>query len=177
MPRLSMLVSLLLVAAPCALAQQAPGSSPLPVRGEVCPVWLTAQRDAEGMMMKTQDGQSKPDGSGDQLAQGLKVILRHAPSPIESVEGTLYATRSFAGAMLIQSGSPAPDATKAFEFHRTAGEKSLVDFEVWMDKVATLRWVDITSITYGDGATWKTPKDAVCRVFPSAFVLVGMNAR
>ncbi len=172
MPRLSVLLPLLLVAAPCGFAQQAAGTPRVIARGEVCPVWLTAQRDAEGTMLMTQSHQ------GDPLAQGLKVIFRHAPSPIESVTGTLYATRSFGpGWLLVQSGLPEPDATKPFEFHRAAGQKSLVDFEVWMDNVATLRWVDVTAITYADGTTWKAPKDAVCRAFPSLFVPVNATAR
>ena len=79
--------------------------------------------------------------------------------------------------MPIQSGLPAPDASKAFEVHRAAGQKSLSNFEVWMGKVGALRWVDVTSITYADGTNWKAAKDSVCRAFPSLFVPVDASAR
>ena len=48
--------------------------------------------------MTTQDGQKDSQSrSADQSAQGLKVRLSHAPSSIEAVTGTLYATQIVRG--------------------------------------------------------------------------------
>ena len=150
-----------------------------------CPVGFSARRQATGQIMTAGDArQSGP-------AQGLHLTLGNRSTPsIESIEVKVHGTTP--EARILPASTPAEisadtqydagidrqsrstDAiTKTFELHRTSGDTSLREADVWMHQVGSLRWADLISITYADGTTWHATADLHCRAVPSNFLLVG----
>jgi len=130
-----------------------------------CPVGFFASRKATGQIMTA--GDAKQAGP----AQGLHLMLDHPTAPaIESIEITVYGVSS--KARVLPASVPSDDVSKTFELRRESGSNSLNDADVWMHNVGSLSRVDLISIHYADGTTWRTTQDPKCRAIPSNFVLV-----
>jgi hypothetical protein len=133
-----------------------------------CPVGFYASRRATGQIMSA--GDARQAGPG----QGLHLTLSHltnTPADIQSIEVTVYGTSPKARVLpLAQKASDTVSQT--FAFHRTSGNPSLTDADVWMHQVGSLTAVDLNSVTYADGTTWHSTSDMQCRAIPSNFVLV-----
>jgi hypothetical protein len=133
-----------------------------------CPVAFYASRQATGQIMSAKD--AKQNGP----VQGLHLTLSHlstTPSNIQSIEVTVYGTSPKARVLpLAQQASD--NVSRTFAFHRTSGDPSLTDADVWMHQAGSLTAVDLISVTYADGTTWHSTPDLQCRVTPSNFVLV-----
>jgi hypothetical protein len=48
--------------------------------------------------------------------------------------------------------------------------------EMWLPGFGPVRWLDLNTITYTDGSTWKPAKGEMCTVTPSPFMLVGADS-
>ncbi len=133
-----------------------------------CPVGFFASRQATGQIMSAGDTrQTNP-------AQGLHLKLNHLmPAPaIESIEVTVYGTSPRARVLpLAQKASDT--VSKTFELRRTGDNTSLTDADVWMHQVGSLTSVDLISIAYADGTTWRATANLRCRAVPSNYLLVG----
>ena len=132
-----------------------------------CPVGFAASRQATGRIMSADETRR----SGP--AQGLHLTLNNRGTPaIESIEVTVYGTSQ--KGLLLPVDTPYTDTiSKTFQLHRTPGDTSLSDADVWMHLVGSLSWADLISITYADGATWRATEHLKCRAVASNFMLVG----
>jgi hypothetical protein len=134
-----------------------------------CPINVWAQRQSNLAILSAKD--DRKDGT----ALGLHVMLKPISTPnIESVEVTLHGTSSDPRVLPVGPASPS-DVTKTFELHRKADEQSLADFDLWMHHAGSLRWADITVITYSDGTSWHPSKTSICRAVPSSLTLIGQR--
>lgn len=48
--------------------------------------------------------------------------------------------------------------------------------ELWLPSFGAVRWLDLNSITYADGSTWRPARGETCTVTPSLFMLVGADS-
>jgi hypothetical protein len=131
-----------------------------------CPVGFYASRRATGQIMSAGDTRQAGPAS-----QGLHLMLNRLAEPgIESIEITVYGVSS--KARVLPAGAPPTDVSKTFELTRQPGSNSLAEADVWMQNVGSLSHVDLISIHYANGTTWRTTQDLKCRAIPSNFVLV-----
>jgi hypothetical protein len=140
-----------------------------------CPVGFFASRQVPMVQVK-----SINDATPTGPSQGLHLTLNNRLAlAIESVEVTVYGTSLKPRALLLD-GSVSGTISKTFTLERRTGSTSLTEADVWMQHVGSLRWVDLISITYTDGTTWRsssflpaTQNNYECRAIPSNFLLVG----
>jgi hypothetical protein len=131
-----------------------------------CPVGFYASRKATGQIMSA--GDTRQAGP---TAQGLHLMLDRLAEPgIESIEITVYGVSS--KARVLPAGPAPTDISKTFDLTRQPGSNSLTEADVWMQNVGSLSHVDLISIHYADGTTWRTTQDLKCRAVPSNFLLV-----
>jgi hypothetical protein len=179
MPRLS--ATLLLILAATFTFAQAPDhnastaiAAQNQAQGEIapaagCPVGFFANRQADTTLISVDRDTRQKDGP----TQGLHLMLNHLNRPaIQSIEVTVYGTSLKPRALPV--APPSENLiSKTFELHRTTGSDSLSEADVWMHQVGSVRWADLISITYTDGATWHAAPTLKCRAVLSNFLLVG----
>lgn len=131
-----------------------------------CPVGLFAERQSALAMLSASEAASRGP------SQGLHVTLERADGlAIVSVEATLYGV-SQDPRVVPAVDTAKGEVSKSFRLERRAGEESLASFDVWMNRVGALRWVEVTSITYADGSSWRAATGSVCRAVPTLVMLV-----
>lgn len=69
--------------------------------------------------------------------------------------------------------SPAPQKNLKLQFNSKDGS-SVAD--MWLPGFGPVRWLDLDTITYTDGTTWKPTRGESCTVTPSLLMLVGADS-
>jgi hypothetical protein len=131
-----------------------------------CPVGFTASRQANPQMMTAGDAKQITP------AQGLHLTFISQGTDIASMEVTVFATSTQAGALPVASPSNAV-ISKTFELKRQSEAASLDGADVWMRNVGSISRADLISINYADGTTWHAGRNDRCDAIPSNFLLVG----
>ncbi|WP_433967441.1 hypothetical protein [Tunturiibacter gelidiferens] len=182
MHRLS--AALFLFAAITALAQSqtmirsGSNGSPVVLRnipvGTGCPIGFRADRQSTAQILTAGTTKKK------EPALGLHLSLDRQTAPaIESIEVTVYGVSSkgriLPTDLLTTQDSASDTVSKSFDLQRSAGNETLSNADVWMNKVGALRWVDLNEIRYANGTSWRPSASTKCRAIPSNFVLVGQR--
>ena len=128
-----------------------------------CPVGFGADLSALPVMRSVDGGKT----GGSSLLLELSFDRLDTPS-IKDAEITVHGL-SAKGRVLPVQASPQEDALQAFHLHRSTDGTGLNRADVWVTKVATARWVEITSLQYADGSSWHASKTAQCRASLSGF--------
>lgn len=172
---------LLFLASACSFGQQAVHHSPGPeaVRPiattfqsnvwaeDGCPVGLSAERRSDfGMRLAENGPVSGP-------AQGLHVSLMNLSSRIEIAEITVYGVTSHASVVPVGAAAASNEISKTFLLHPEEVSKGLQEATVWMRDVGALTRLELKSLTYVDGSTWRESEGSRCGAVPSLFVPVG----
>ena len=69
--------------------------------------------------------------------------------------------------------SPAPQKSLKLQFNAKDGSRVA---DMWLPGFGPVRWLDLDTITYTDGTTWKPAKGEACTVTPSLLMLVGADS-
>lgn len=69
--------------------------------------------------------------------------------------------------------SLAPQTNLKLQFNAEDGSSVA---EMWLPRFGPVRWLDLNTITYADGSSWKPAKGETCTVAPSPFMLVGADS-
>lgn len=149
------------------LASKSSGVVPRsPWTGSGCPVSLSVWRTSPTELVNASDAVQH---RGSQRIH-LSVDPRDT-SGIRSAELTVHATSLKGRYLLASSANASPDLDCTFQISGPS-TSSLRDKDLWIDGVGSVLSVDLTSITYVDGSTWRRSPDSVCRAVPSSFLLV-----
>jgi hypothetical protein len=129
-----------------------------------CPVGFSAERRSTTEVRYAKDGKQLR-GQGLDLkfdSQSKKIVKANVT--VRGVDGT---------ARVMPAGSAtSDDVAEIFQLGTSVGEDSLRHSSVWTERVATVRWVDLTEVSYADGSVWHASQGVRCRVEPSKFLLV-----
>jgi hypothetical protein len=68
---------------------------------------------------------------------------------------------------------PAPQKSLKLQFNSKDGSRVA---DIWLARFGPVRWLDLDTITYSDGSTWKPAKGQTCSVAPDPFMLVGADS-
>ena len=104
-------------------------------------------------------------------AQGLHVSLMNLSSRIESAEITVYGVTPHASVVPVGAAA-SNEISKTFLLHPEEVSKGLQEATVWMRDVGALTRLELKSLTYVDGSTWKESEGSRCGAVPSLFVPV-----
>jgi hypothetical protein len=139
----------------------------IPASDAGCPVSFYASRQGGLHAMTASEAKQQGPGQGLHLTLGQPI-----KSDIQSIEVRVYGS-SLKPRTLLLDGSP-DMISKTFTLERQAGNPSLTEADIWMHQIGSIRWADLISITYTDGATWRpAKKDLDCRAVPSNLLLIG----
>jgi hypothetical protein len=64
------------------------------------------------------------------------------------------------------------DVVEIFQLGRGTGAASLIRSDIWMHRMSTVRWVELTEMEYADGSVWREADGSRCRATPDLFLLV-----
>ncbi len=133
-----------------------------------CPIRMRAQHMADGEMVKT--GKARPQGIG----QWLRLTLI-APDSRRIVKATLTIrglSPKGRSVEALRNGDDSSDAVSQQTASFTAGPDRHGLGNLWVPGMTAVQVIEIISVTYADGSTWKHTGDMTCRVTPEGFMPV-----
>jgi hypothetical protein len=174
--RLSTAVSFALLFSGATLAAQSADHQPphtttifLPPITVGCPVGLRAQQTADGGLLAARNRPTKGTG------QGLHLTLTNPDSrQITAAQVTVRGLT--AKARVTQTISPQDEssqATKTMEVKFSAGPNNAVSADLWVPGLTAVLAIDLDSVTYADGSSWKLDATTACRTVPDKIMLIG----
>lgn len=135
-----------------------------------CPVSFRAQHSADGSMIAVR--QTRPDANVHQKGPGqfLHLIVTNPRSG--QVTGATVVLRGFSGkgrmAQTDQQDSYDLVRTQHVEFSSVPAKE--VSTDLYVPGMTSVQLVQITSLTYADGSTWKLDAPGSCRATPEMFM-------
>ncbi len=130
---------------------------------------MRAQHVADGEMVKT--GSARPRGIG----QSLRLILTGPDSRrIAKATLTIRGLSPKGRAMdALKNEDDSFDTITQQIVHFTAEPDRHDLADLWVPGMTAVQTIEISSVTYADGSTWKHYGDMICRVTPEGFMPVG----
>jgi hypothetical protein len=139
-----------------------------------CPISMRAQHGAGGEMTRARDGapaEKKPKGQGQRLTLTL-----HTADARHIVRATVTVRGMSAGSHitpLLTDGPSRGFAARTVQVEFRAAEDSDSRAEVWAPGLTAVEAVQLDSVTYADGSTWKIAPGSGCSVAPDHLMLIG----
>jgi len=155
---------------------QSPGASQTrtfivqsPALTGACPVSLRAQQAAGGGTLAVDN--ARPKGP----AQRLHLILTNPDS--RQVTGATVTVRGLTAKGRITQTLATPDdssdAARTLTVRFSAGPGNAVSADLWAPGLTAVQMVELNSVTYADGSTWKLADSSVCRTVPDKLMPIG----
>ena len=64
------------------------------------------------------------------------------------------------------------DAEKAMDIRFSTGTGKDASADIWVPGLSAVKAIDMQSVTFADGSTWKLPAEKTCRTFPDPVMLI-----
>lgn len=159
-------------AAPAQSAGQQPAVNTLTMSAiriyTLCPVSMRAQHLAGGELVKT--AKAKPQGRGQWLHLTLMASgSRRIASATLTIRGSSGNGRVMKAA---ESGDGSSDARTTVTAQFAAGPEKYDVADLWAPGLTAVESIDVDSVVYVDGSTWKLGDQQACRVAPDLFMPV-----
>ena len=167
------LLLLLLTASLSLSAQQtrfATKAARYPLVSGGCPVNFGAELEGRAVMRSAEDAKHAID------SPLLKLTFTHLKTPMIKAATVTVHGLSATGRYLQVAEQPSEDRTQTFDLAGPSDASDLVSTEVSVNKMALVRWVEVTELTYADGSSWHSSDLAQCHAVPSRFHLVDATA-
>jgi hypothetical protein len=138
-----------------------------------CPAAFTAKQGGMGDLVAVKPGQKSEDGQG--FSQHIRLSVSGDKSKLNVVAArvTVHGLAPQARAVPVQSGSDGPaqiSRTMNVSFAGdSAGESGA---NLLLRGYTAVLSIDVNSITYADGSTWKSG-EGMCRIVPDPLMLIG----
>lgn len=179
MIRIGILPLVVLVAATTVLAQQTDGtkgivlsrhSSPAPD----CPLAMHASH-GPGLPVGMNAGPARnnPMDGAPAVVQEIRLTMTNPLS--DEIVGAQFVVHGFSAkrrAMNLADSSQTPDLAKTVDVVVNVKGKGEVSRNLSLDRFAAVTSIDLRSISYADGQTWRTPSAEACSVTPDMMMLV-----
>lgn len=132
-----------------------------------CPVGFSAERRSTTEVRYAKDGRREIRG------QGLELKFDSRTEPKKILKANVTVRGVTGAARVIPAGrASVDDVAEIFQLGAATGEDRLRHSRIWTQRVSTVRWVDLTEISYADGSVWHASQGERCRIEPSKFLLV-----
>jgi hypothetical protein len=147
------------------------------VRGD-CPVGLQVNHGSSFLKREVEYGQfaPPPPAVGEQRIQIQEQTIEFIvdnPSTREIVKAQITVHGlSHQGRFVPLPDGPAPDLSRKVSVVLDVKGNSRSSSDLSLSRFAAVTSVDLNSLTYADGATWRASSQGACSVTPNPFMLV-----
>jgi hypothetical protein len=133
-----------------------------------CPVSLHAGHLADGSMVQTSD--AHPRGLGQWLSLSLISLEQKQIASATLVVHGMTPKPRMSQALTADNGMG--DAVRTFHLSFAAGPQKSAVANLWVPGMSAVERIELRSLEYSDGSTWKVAENASCQVAPDPFMLV-----
>jgi hypothetical protein len=132
-----------------------------------CPVSLHAGHLADGSMVQTNGGH--PKGIGQWLSLSLTSNEKQVATATVTIRGMTPKPRM---SQAVTADNGMSDAVRTFHVEFEAGPQKSAVANLWVPGMSAVERIELQSMEYSDGSTWKLAEGASCHVAPDPFMLV-----
>ena len=132
-----------------------------------CPVSMRAQHLSDGNLVRTGKA-AHPAGIGQRLHLTLKTP--HA----EQVAGAQVTIRGTTpkGRVMQASSTDSSDAMRELSVSFSTEPDGSASADLWVPGVTAIQSIELDSVSYSDGSTWKAAAGDACRITPDPLMLI-----
>lgn len=138
-----------------------------------CPVAMQARHLADGAVILARKGDppsTPPKGVGQWLHLTLASrVLRQITGATVEVHGLADKSRVI---QTLSTAGMATDANQTLRLQLTPAGGNEMTAEVWVPGMTAVETIDLTSVSYADGSTWKLADGQSCRIAPDPLMLI-----
>jgi hypothetical protein len=137
-----------------------------------CPAVMHARHEPGLHAQRYVARDSKPEAPAMKLIltlTGGRAEITHASVIVQGLNGNSHMVQ----ANTIRVGHP--DVTRALELSFTPDGDKSVSTHLVLPGFTSVSSIDVVSVTYADGSTWKPIQGQACRVTPDPFMLVAVQ--
>jgi hypothetical protein len=135
-----------------------------------CPAVFKARQGGMGDLVATGPGKPREPGISQQIHLAAAVVLNNRT--VVSASVTVHGLTPQSRVMPVEAGDERAQASRKLQvsFRNDSAGESAADLAV--RGFSAVFSIDIDSVTYADGSTWKSAA-GVCRVVPDPIMLIG----
>jgi hypothetical protein len=144
-------------------------SKNVPPSADVCPVSLRAQR--QGMAVIRNTGDQRQDSTPEQR---LELTLTN--SHMRNVVSAVIKVHGLNGAVQVMPADPirrAHESTRTIALNVSVLSMHSASTELMMRSFGTVSRIEVESVEFADGTSWKAAEQGMCSFAPELYMLVG----
>lgn len=139
----------------------------------MCPVAMQAKQGTGNGLIKVREGHSSPPPSSGPSQRIHLVLMRGRAAQVIAAK---VRVRGLSGKNRMQQtegiNGPSPDRTVTFNAKFAPESNTSVAADLVLAGFTSVETIDLLSITYNDGSTWKMASRNACRVTPDPMMLI-----
>jgi hypothetical protein len=140
--------------------------------GADCPVGLKVNHGPSLQKRDTKSGPFVPPAPKVQEQRIQLTMTNPSPKEIVSAQITIYGFSDKSRAIPLAGAKDTPDLRKTVNLVLDVKGNDHVSSDLSLHRFTSVAYVELDSITYADGATWKASPRSACSVTPELFMLV-----
>ena len=140
--------------------------------GADCPVGLKVNHGPSFLTRDTKYGPFAPPGPKVQEQRIQLTMTNPSPKEIVSAQITVYGFSDKWRAIPLAGAKDTPDLRKRVNLVLNVKGNDHASSDLSLNRFTSVAYVDLDSLTYADGATWKASSPAACSVTPDLLMLV-----
>jgi hypothetical protein len=140
--------------------------------GSNCPVGLKVNHGPSFQKRDTNYGPFAPPTPTVQEQRIQVTMTNRSPKEIVSAQITVHGFSDKWRAIPLASAASTPDLTKRVNIVLTVKGNDHASSDLSLLRFTSVAYVDLDSLTYADGATWKASSPGACSVSPDLLMLV-----
>jgi hypothetical protein len=137
-----------------------------------CPVGLKVSHGPSFLKRDTEYGPFAPPAPKVQEQRIQLTMTNPSPKEIVSAQLTVYGFSDKWRGLPLVGEEDTPDLRKRVNLVLNVKGNDHASSDLSLHRFTSVAYVDLDSLTYADGATWKASSPAACRVTPDLFMLV-----
>jgi hypothetical protein len=137
-----------------------------------CPVGLKVNHGPSFLKRDTEYGPFAPPAAKVQEQRIQLTMTNPSPKEIVSAQITIYGFSDKWRSIPLAGGADTPDLRKSVNIDLNVKGNDHASSDLSLPRFTAVAYVDVDSLTYADGATWKASSTGACSVTPELFMLV-----
>jgi hypothetical protein len=137
-----------------------------------CPVGLKVNHGPSFLKRDTDYGPFAPPAPKVQEQRIQLTMTNPSPKEIVSAQITVHGFSDKWRAIPLAGATDVPDLRKRVNIVLKVKGNDHASSDLSLQRFTAVAYVDLDSLTYADGATWKASSQGVCSVSPELFMLV-----
>lgn len=137
-----------------------------------CPVGLKVNHGPSYLKRDTEYGPFAPPAQKVQEQKIQLTMTNPSPKEIASAQITVYGFSEKWRAVPLADAKDTPDLKKRANLILNVKGNNHASSDLSLSRFTAVAYVNLDSLTYADGATWKASSPGVCSVTPDSLMLV-----